>query len=78
MVFAVFILFFDGNSLYKRYKTRQQIASLEREIKEYDKRIANDQAEIKALEDNLENLERFAREYYFMKKQNEDIFIIKE
>ena len=49
MVFAVFILFFDGNSLYKRYKTRQQIASLEREIKEYDKRIANDQAEIKAI-----------------------------
>ena len=76
--FGIFICFFDGNSMLKRYHTRKQINAIEKEIKQYDERIARDQAEIKAMEDDLKNLERFAREFYHMKKPNEDVFIIRE
>ena len=78
LVFGLYITFFDANSLLKRYKTTRQIRAVEQEIKQYDQRIAADQEEIQALESNLENLERFAREQYHMKKLNEDIFIIRE
>ena len=40
--------------------------------------MAQDSARIEALGNNVENLERFAREKYYMKKADEDVFIIRE
>lgn len=78
LAFVVYIVFFDDNSLISRAKSRTEIANLEKEIKFYRQHIKSDKAKIDALNSSLENLEKFAREEYLMKNENEEIFIIDE
>jgi cell division protein FtsB len=49
---------------------------LERDIIFYEKKINEDRAKLEELQSNPANLEKFAREQFLMKKDNEDIFII--
>ena len=65
------------SSLYKRYTYDEKIRSLEKEIKHYQKEIEINSKKLNDLHTDKEGLERFAREEYFMKKPNEDVFIIK-
>jgi cell division protein FtsB len=78
VVFAVFVTFFDNHNLIKRWKTAQKINQLEQELKYYQDEIKATKRKKNELQSSNENLEKFAREQYLMKKQNEDIFIIKE
>ena len=54
------------------------IHSLESEKEYYQKKIEADNEKLKELKTNDENLEKFAREQYLMKKSDEDIFIVEE
>ena len=65
------------SSLYKRYMYDRKIHSLEREIKAYREEIKINSQKLKDLRTDKEGLERFAREEYLMKRENEDIYIIK-
>lgn len=78
MVFAVFVTFFDEHNLINRWKTSQKISQLEEELKYYQNEIKTTKQKKNELQSSKENLEKFAREQYYMKKENEDIFIIKE
>lgn len=73
--FIIWMLFFDENSYLVHRKFNNEIKDLESTISFYKTKIAEDQATIKKLDDSLQ-LERFARETYLMKKENEDIYII--
>ena len=73
--FIIWMLFFDENSYLVHRKFDKEIEDLESTISYYKKKIAKDKETIKKLQDSLE-LERFAREKYLMKKENEDIYII--
>ena len=73
--FIIWMLFFDENSYLIHSKFNKEIVELESTISFYQKKIADDKGTIKKLQDSLE-LERFAREQYLMKKENEDIYII--
>ena len=55
----------------------KKIRSLEKEIKHYQKEIEVNSKKLNDLHTDKEGLERFAREEYFMKKPNEDVYIIK-
>ena len=76
---AFFALTFvmGDSSLYKRYTYDEKIRSLEKEIKHYQKEIEINSKKLNDLHTDKEGLERFAREEYFMKKPNEDVYIIK-
>jgi cell division protein FtsB len=78
MLFAVFVTFFDEHNLVDRWKSRQRINQYEEELKYYQNEINTIRQKKNELQSNKENLEKFAREQYLMKKENEDIFIIKE
>lgn len=78
IVFLVLTLTLGDSSLYKRYTYDQKIRSLEKEIKHYQKEIEINSKKLNDLHTDKEGLERFAREEYFMKKLNEDVFIIKD
>jgi len=78
VVFAVFVTFFDEHNLINRWKTGQKIGQLEKELKFYQNEIKSTKQKKNELQSSKENLEKFAREQYLMKKENEDIFIIKE
>jgi len=73
--FLIWMVFFDENSYLVHRKFDNEINDLESTITFYQDKIAKDKETIKKLQDSLE-LERFAREKYLMKKENEDIYII--
>ena len=76
--YTVFVTFFDQHSLVHRWQTHQKISEMEKEMKYYEDEIKTDKLKRYELQSSNENLEKFAREHYYMKKENEDIFIIKE
>ena len=72
--FQVWMFFFDTNvQLNKEFK--KEIKELNNTINFYKKEISKDKKTIIELQDSLQ-LEKFAREQYLMKKENEDIYII--
>ncbi len=77
--FAVFIwlLFFDNNNFFQQYRFSQDIKRLQREKAYYIKEIEKDSIMRQELRENPEALEKFAREQYYLKKEGEDIFIVK-
>ena len=79
VVFFLFITFVVGDStLYKRYTYDEKIRRLEREIRHYKKEIETDRKKLDDIRTNREGLERYAREEFYMKRANEDVFIIED
>ena len=77
IVFVILTFTAGDSSLYKRYTYDEKIRSLENEIEHYRKEIEINSKKLKDLHTDKEGLERFARYEYLMKRENEDIFIIK-
>ena len=77
IVFFALTFVMGDSSLYKRYTYDEKIRSLEKEIKHYQKEIEINSKKLNDLHTDKEGLERFAREEYFMKKPNEDVYFIK-
>jgi cell division protein DivIC len=76
LIFVVWLLLFDQNNLSERHKLTRDYNQLLQEKEYYQKKIEEDRNRINELKTNNENLEKFAREQYLMKKDNEDIFVI--
>ena len=74
-VFLIWILFLDSNSVVVNIKLKSQINDLENKINQLEKEIEIDKKLIATLK-NLDSIEKYGREKHFMKKQNEEIFII--
>jgi cell division protein FtsB len=75
IAFGVWMYFFDDNSVRIHQELNKNIDKLENSIDFYKKEIATDKKIIEDYQDP-EKLERFARETYQMKKENETIYII--
>lgn len=75
IVFSIWMLFFDSNSLLIHNELNREIETLEDEKDYYRKEIKKDNKIINELKKE-EGLEKFAREEYYMKRENEDIYII--
>ncbi len=73
--FVVWMLFFDTNSLLIHLELKREIDKLEKQKEFLQKEITKDKETIKMLSDP-EELEKFAREQYFLKKKNEEIYLI--
>jgi cell division protein FtsB len=76
VVFLFWLLLFDQNNLSDRMRSSREYNQLLEERAYYQKKIDDDKRRIQELKTNNDNLEKFAREQYLMKKDNEDIFII--
>jgi cell division protein FtsB len=76
LVFVVWILFFDKNDLISQYKIRSELQKLEEEQKFFLEEIRKDREKLTELQTNYHTLEKFAREKYLMKRDNEEIFVI--
>jgi cell division protein FtsB len=68
--------FFDSNNFIYRYRLNAEISDLEESIEIHKAKIEELRRQKKDLFGNQRNLEKFAREKYLMKKENEDIFVI--
>ena len=78
IIFITWLLFFDRNNLIDRAKELRHLKQLEKDKKYYIERIDKDSKRLEQLKTNSKNLEKFAREQYLMKKDDEEIFVIVE
>ena len=75
-LFTVWILFFGQNNLVDRMKMTSEIRQLEEDRAYYREQIEKDSTRLHELTTDRDNLEKFAREQYLMKKPNEDVFVV--
>jgi len=75
LAFVFWMLFLDSNSWLIHRELDLEIGDLEKNKEYYLNEISKDKAIMETLNDSLE-LEKFARREYFMKRENEEIFII--
>lgn len=76
VIFIVWVSFFDENRLISRIGQRTELNKLEEQKEYYREQIEISKERLKQLRTNRNNLEKFAREQYLMKKPNEDIFVV--
>ena len=74
-VFVVWMIFFDTNSLLIHMELKKEINKLEKQKEFLQEEIKKDKEVIDRLSDP-EELEKFAREQYYLKKKDEEIYII--
>ena len=77
-VFAVWVIFFDQNSLIDWFSVRMRIIRQERQIEYYNKEIKSIDEKLQELSSNKDSLEKFAREQYYFHEEDEDLYIIEE
>lgn len=77
-IFLVWIAFFDQNNMITQIQYRIELNKLEEEKEFYQDEIKTVRADLKELKTNPKTLEKFAREKYLMKKDNEELFVIVE
>ncbi|MBE7177947.1 MAG: septum formation initiator family protein [Mucilaginibacter polytrichastri] len=77
LVFIAWMIFFDRNDLLSQFEYHQEMSKLENEKTFYQKEIERVNHDMNELKTNKQELEKFAREKYLMKKDDEDVFVIK-
>ena len=78
-VFTVWMIFFDTQDIITTHFTlRKEVNQLEESRRYYLGQIEETKKELDQLKSDPETLEKYAREKYRMKKDNEDLFIIAE
>ncbi len=76
VAFIVWMLFFDKNDLVSQYEYHQQVNGLKQERDFYQTETDKVNKDLDELTSDPQKLEKFAREKYLMKKDNEDVFVI--
>ncbi|MCK5857009.1 MAG: septum formation initiator family protein [Bacteroidales bacterium] len=76
LVFVFFVLIFGPNNIGAQYKLSNEEEEAQAEQQFYIDEIEKNRKISKELMTDLDNLERFAREKYWMKRDNEDVFLI--
>jgi cell division protein FtsB len=76
LAFLVWMVFFDKNDLFSQYQYRQQVSKLKQEREFYQKETDKVKKDLDELTSDPKKLEKFAREKYLMKRDNEDVFVI--
>ncbi len=75
VLFIIWMIFFDTNSFLIHQELNNDIKKLEKNKEEYLEEIMNDKLFIEKMKDSSE-IEKFAREEYYLKKKNEEIYLI--
>lgn len=77
-IFVIWISFFDENNLITQYQYHAELSKLQDEEVFYKEELLKIQESLKELKTNPKTLEKFARENYLMKKDDEELFVIVE
>ena len=77
--FAAWMLFFDDRDIFVTYfKQRNELQALLQSKQYYEQQIAGTRQELDQLKLNAATIEKYAREKYLMKRDNEDLFIVED
>ena len=76
LAFIAWMLFFYRDDITLQLKRIKELQQLQQSERSLDKQIADTKKELELLRTNPSTLEKYAREKYLMKKDNEDLYII--
>jgi cell division protein DivIC len=76
--FVSWMLFFDEKDIFTQQKRKQELDKLEGKISYYKEQIEATRKQVEALDRDPAMLEKFAREKYFMKRDNEDVYVVEK
>ncbi len=76
-VFLVWMSFFDPKDWGLIYNRNQKLKDLQKSEKSLNQQITETKKELSFLKTSAQTIERYAREKYLMKKDNEDVFLVK-
>ena len=75
-VFAVWMLFFDKNDVFTLMQRRRDLTEVEESKAYFSQKIAESKKFSKEIQSDAAAIEKFARERYYMKRENEDLYLI--
>lgn len=75
-LFAVWMLFFDQNNFFVQFNRYTNLKQTRTQKEYFETQTIKLQTQIDELENSPAALEKFAREKYYMKKPDEDVFVI--
>lgn len=75
LLFIVWLTFFDKNDFFTQYQYRKQLKSLETDRDYFKGAIEQTKKDLNELASSPASIEKFAREKYLMKKDDEEIFV---
>ncbi|NLB25709.1 MAG: septum formation initiator family protein [Bacteroidales bacterium] len=78
VLFLAWIVFFDENSMVAHQKNMNRLKELQVQKEYYIDHITNDRKKLEDLSSGMNQLEKFAREQFYLCKPDEDVFIIVE
>lgn len=76
--FCVIVLFLDRNDFFTQFDRQKELRQLQQSKRFYTTEIVTQQKELEALRTNPATVEKYAREKYLMKRENEEIFLVPE
>lgn len=76
IIFAVIILFTDHNNLFEQLQRQSELRDLVTKKTYYQQEIDNTKKELSDLSNNAAAIEKYAREKFLMKRDNEDVFVV--
>lgn len=76
VIFVVYMLFFDEFNLIRINRDKRKLKYLQKEQVILEKKIESDKKKLEILSSDPDALERLAREEYFLKKENEEVYVI--
>ena len=77
-IFLLIVGVIDENSLWARYERQVEIGNLRQEIDKFQAQYDAETTQLEALNTDPSAVERMARERYYMKRANEDVFVFVE
>jgi cell division protein DivIC len=78
ILFVVWMLFFDHNNLFLHLQYRAELNELKQRKQYYKDEIEKTKNDVELIKTNPLWMEKVAREQYLMKRDNEDVFLVKE
>jgi len=76
LFFLIWIILLDSNNLISRFRDMRELSRLKSDREYYLNKIEEESRKLRELKTDNDNLEKFAREQYRMKKPDEDLYII--
>ena len=76
--FFVWMFFFDKNDVFTQLERRKNLAEIEQSKEYYTQKITESKKFTRDIQTNATAIEKFAREKYLMKRDNEDLFLVQK
>lgn len=77
-LFLLWIVFFDENNMVQHHRNKQRLKALKEQRTFYREKIEADNLKMEELRSGAKNLEKYAREQFYMSRPDEDLFLVVE